>query len=284
MPYYHGNTRLNLYSASSSRYPTSDSSGKACQAYLPDVPSPKGGVLTLDNNTLSMGSLRAYKDNPNGTFIGDRLTLGSSPYDVYNYGNRGYTTSPFHADGATIYYDVYTNEASVPTVYVLVRAAELSVKDPQGRTYYHYLQVEGTDNGSWEHDLFVADQYGAVTMNGNKTVTITAPAFDYKMGSSSGSADPGWGTSFSFSGSWSTSHVPNKIYLTVSINKEGTKSGYISLTDGSWSDSSGWYSTAWKNTKIKSISVSTTGISFSATKNNTSQPDLTWSATAYYNA
>ena len=283
MPYYHGNTRLNLYSASSSCYPTSDSSGKTCQAYLPDVPSPKGGSLTLKNSTLSMGSLRAYKDNPGGTFIGDRLTLGQSSYDVYNSGSREYTTSPFHADGATIYYDIHTNEAFIPTVYVLVSAAELSIKDPRGYTYYHYLQVEGTDNGSWEHDLFVADQYGAVTMNGNKTVTITAPAFDYEMGSSSGSANPGWGTSFSFSGSWNTSHVPNKIYLTVSINKEGTKSGYITLKDGSWSDSNGWYSTAWKNTKIKSISVSTTGITINATKSNTSKPDLTWSATAYYN-
>lgn len=285
MPYYHrtnnGDVRLNLYSANSSRYPSSDGSGKACQTSLPSVPASKGGTLTLKNQTLSMGSLRAYKNSTDGPFIGDRLTYGSSDYDVYNDGSRSYKTSPFYSGGAVIYYDVSVYTPDNPIVYVMVRAVNANGATTSGGSpYYKYITVSGVDSGTVTHSIYTEDEYYKVTMDGSKTITITTSVYDYNIGSSSGSASPGWCTSYSFSGSWSICKTPSKIYLSVTINSEGTNSGYITLSSGSWSGS--WYSSSWKNTKITSISASTTGITFNATKNNTSKPNLSWSATAYY--
>lgn len=274
MPYYHGSTRLNLYSASSSCYPTSDSSGKTCTTTLPTTNS-HGGKLTF-NNVSTNAKMYAYQ---NGTQVLSQTTLGKSSKEIYNYDSVTYTTSPFGAKGANIYYNVNKTVSSAPEISVKLRFTATSLTNAQGQKYYYYHSIS-VDGGTVYNDILTREATLSITLDHDVTYEIVPQTYDYNIGSSSGSANPGWSTSYSFSGSWSICKVPTKISLSVSINSEGTKSGEISLTNGNWSGS--WYSSSWKNTKITSISTSTTSISFSATKNRTSKPNLTWSATALY--
>lgn len=275
MPYYHGSTRLNLYSASSSCYPSSDSSGLACQTQLPAT-NRYGGTLTFKNSSVT-GKIYAYQ---NGTEVLNRTIMGTSSKEIYNYDSVTYTTSPFIANGASIYYNVNKTVSSAPVITVKIKPAATSLTNDQGQKYYGYYAIKA--GGATVHNVVTASEISlpALTLTEDFTYEIVTEPYDYDLGSSSGSASPGWSTSYSFSGSWSICTVPTKISLSVSINSEGTNSGSITLTDGSWSGS--WYSSSWKNTKITSISTSTTGISFNATKNRTSKPNLSWSATALY--
>lgn len=279
MPYYHGDTRLNLYSASSNCYPTSDSSGKTCTTSLPPLET-HGGTLTLKNASSNHGMMWGCTNS--GSILFDRLTEGEDSRYYSATDSLTYTTSPFIAQGANIYYDVVKTIASAPVRSVMIQSISNNLTHSDGTKYYYVniLNINGKNytTSATDPTYHVYD----IIMDSDKTATLTARTWSYNLGSYSGNADPGWGTSYSFSGNWDICTVPDKIYLTVSINQEGTKSGYISLTNGSWSDDSGWYSTAWKNTKIKSISVSKKEIRINATKSNTSQPDITWSAIAYY--
>lgn len=276
MPYYHGNTRLNLYSASSSCYPTSDSSGKTCTTSLPPLET-HGGTLTLKNNSSGHGMMWGCTNS--GTPLFDQLGTGENSRYYSETDSLTYTTSPFIAQGSSIYYDVAKTTASAPVLSVKIQSLSNKLTGPDGTKYYYVniLNIDGEASTTWSTD----PTYSVINiiMDRDKTATLTATPWSYNLGSSSGSASPGWGTSYSFSGSWNLSAVPDFIDLYVSINSEGSKQGDISLANGSWSGS--WYSGSWKNTKITKISASKTGISFTATKSNTSRPNLSWSAMAY---